>query len=140
VSYLKLEGPHFASGVIQFSDQIQDLGPATDDSVDYPDFADSVAQKIQHDSTQNIGVLICGSGQGMCMRANRYPKVRAALVYNEQIAALARQHNDANVICLGGRVTDHDLALRLVKIFLESTFEGGRHLNRIKKLEKKILC
>jgi ribose 5-phosphate isomerase B len=140
VSYLKSEGPSFASRVIQSSDQVQDLGPVTDDPVDYPDFADLVAQKIQKDPTENIGVLICGSGQGMSIRANRYPKVRAALVYSEQIAALARQHNDANVICLGGRVTDHDLSLRLVKIFLETKFEGGRHQNRLLKLERKILC
>jgi ribose 5-phosphate isomerase B len=110
-----------------------------EDRVDYPDYADLVAKKIQ-DSPKDIGILICGSGQGMCMRANRYSQVRAALVYNEEIARLSRQHNDANVLCLGGRVLQHDLALSLVKIFLETEFEGGRHLNRVQKLGRELVC
>jgi len=119
---------------------VHDMGPMTEDRVDYPDYADLVAEKVQNEPKDNIGILICGSGQGMCMRANRYSQVRAALVYNEEIARLSRQHNDANVLCLGGRVLEHDFALSLVKIFLETEFEGGRHIVRIQKMGRKILC
>jgi len=136
VSLLKLSQNLFPGLVIE----VNDLGPQNEARVDYPDYADLVAKKVQLDPVKNVGILICGSGQGMCMRANRYLKVRACLVYNEEIAKLSRQHNDANVLCLGSRVIDHDLALSLVVIFFKTEFQGGRHQERVEKLEKEILC
>ncbi|MCM2280840.1 MAG: ribose 5-phosphate isomerase B [Bdellovibrionaceae bacterium] len=111
----------------------EDLGTDAEVSVDYPDYADRVAQKIQKESTRR-GILICGSGQGMVMRANRFPKVRAALAWNGEIAKLARQHNDANVLCLGSRVMSLDDCEEATRMFLETTFEGGRHETRVRKL------
>lgn len=113
----------------------KDLGPFNEERVDYPDFADLVAQKVTQ-NTQDLGVLVCGSGQGMAIRANRYPKVRAALVWSPEVTQLSRQHNDANILCLGGRVLDHHLALQLVELFLTTPFEGGRHKDRVTKLSK----
>jgi ribose 5-phosphate isomerase B len=112
-----------------------DLGPESDGRVDYPDYADQVALKIAEGAGQ--GVLICGSGQGMAMRANRYTKVRAALVWNDETVRLARGHNDANILCLGARLIDLDTAKRLVRLFLETPFEGGRHADRVEKLSRK---
>jgi ribose 5-phosphate isomerase B len=110
-----------------------DLGPkAPTPSVDYPDFADKVALKVHQG--EGLGLLICGSGQGMSIRANRYSQVRAALVWNEEVTLLARQHNDANVLCLGSRVLDHTLALKLVSLFLNTDFDQDRHQNRVTKL------
>ena len=108
-----------------------DLGPTSDARVDYPDFADALAARM---SDKDIGVLICGSGQGMAMRANRYPKIRAALCYNSESTQLSRQHNDANVLCLGARLIPKDLALSIFDTFLHTPFEGGRHFDRVKKL------
>ena len=109
-----------------------DLGPFSEDSVDYPDFAAKLIEKIV--SPNDVGILICGSGQGMAIRANRASHIRAALCWSEEIAQLSRLHNDANVICIGGRVTDHDLAFRMIQIFLTTAFEGGRHARRVEKL------
>ena len=120
--------------------EVQDMGPTNQTSVDYPDFADKVAREIHKDPNHSLGILICGSGQGMSMRANKYSNVRAALVWNEEVTQLARQHNDANVLCLGGRVVDHDLALKLVTLFLATDFEGGRHSHRVVKIGREILC
>lgn len=117
----------------------EDLGPSSKDSVDYPDFADKVAKRIQ-DHPELRGVLICGSGQGMAMRANKYPNVRAALVWNEEIAGLSRQHNDANVLCLGARFANLEQALKFTKIFLETPFEGGRHSARVAKVSRTTGC
>lgn len=113
--------------------QWQDLGPATKDSVDYPDYADRVARLIQEDPASR-GVLICGSGQGMAMRANKYSRVRAALVWNQELSSLARQHNDANILCLAARFTSLDDAKVFTKTFLETKFEGGRHSPRVAKV------
>ncbi len=107
--------------------QLEDYGCATTDSVNYPDFAHSLCQKLTDDET---GILVCGSGQGMCMTANKYPHIRAALVHNLESAKLTRGHNNANVICLGARVLSFDGALECIKIFLQTEFEGGRHLKR----------
>lgn len=113
----------------------EDLGPSTKDSVDYPDFADLVARRVNQDP-QLRGILICGSGQGMAMRANKYPQVRAALCWNEEIAQLSRQHNDANILCLGARSLTPELAQKIVKTFLTTPFEGGRHSTRVAKVSR----
>ncbi len=115
-----------------------DLGPQTSERVDYPSFADLVCKKIPaisivpNESAAPIplttyGLLICGSGQGMAMRANKFSHIRAALCWNLETAELARKHNNANVICLGARVSDHELCFEILKCFLETPFEGGRH-------------
>ncbi len=111
----------------------KDLGTDSEVSVDYPDYADRVAREIQDDPSR-LGVLICGSGQGMAMRANRYPRVRAALAWNSDVARLSRRHNDANVLCLGSRVTDLEACAAALQAFLETEFEGGRHDGRVRKL------
>jgi ribose 5-phosphate isomerase B len=110
-----------------------DLGPSDASRVDYPDYADRVAQKISSGEAE-FGVLICGSGQGMAMRANRYSKVRAALVWNQDSTRLSREHNNANVIALGARLVEPQLAASLIELFLKTQFEGGRHQDRIVKL------
>lgn len=112
---------------------ILDLGPQNLDSVDYPDFADLVCQQLKKSDTA-FGILICGSGQGMVMRANKYPFIRAALVYNDEIAKLAREHNDANVICIGSRFCTPEDANDWVNVFLQTPFAGGRHQTRVAKI------
>jgi ribose 5-phosphate isomerase B len=109
-----------------------DLGPTDSSRVDYPDYADRLAQRIASDGGQ--GVLICGSGQGMAIRANRYRGIRAALVWNDDSVKLSRQHNDANVLCLGSRLLDAALSEHLIELFISTKFEGGRHQGRIDKL------
>lgn len=99
---------------------------------DYPDFAKAGNAKVLEDS-RNVGIYICGSGIGMSMVANRNPKIRAALCHNENFAMLSRQHNDANVLCLSGRYTSARKAIKIIKIFLTTEFEGGRHARRLKK-------
>ena len=99
---------------------------------DYPDFAKAGNDKVLEDS-RNVGIYICGTGIGMSMVANRNPKIRAALCGNEECASLARRHNDANVLCLSGRKTSPRLAIKIIKVFLTTDFEGGRHARRIKK-------
>lgn len=113
--------------------QVLDLGTDTEESVDYPDFAEKLVAAIEAGDAQR-GVLVCGTGIGISIAANRHNGIRAALCYDEETAMLARQHNDANVLCLGGRKTDEPLARRLVKLFLETEFEGGRHARRVGKL------
>lgn len=100
---------------------------------DYPDFAKAGNVKVLEDP-RNVGIFICGSGIGMSMAANRNPKIRAALCKNETDAMLARAHNDANVLCLGGRFTKTKKAIKIIKVFLTTDFEGGRHSRRIKKM------
>lgn len=110
-----------------------DLGVESRDSVDYPDYAAAVAEKIvQNPSTE--GILICGTGIGMSIAANKFPGVRAALVHDEFTARMAREHNNANILVLGGRVLDPDLACKMVKIWISSAYEGGRHQNRLDKI------
>ena len=115
-----------------------DLGPKSSERVDYPDFADLVVREIANSSAgspgSRIGVLICGSGQGMAIRANRHPLIRAALCWTPEVAQLARSHYDANVLCLGGRLIDPELAWLCLKSFLDTKFEGGRHSLRVDKL------
>ena len=112
----------------------EDLGPSSDDRVDYPDFADLVASKVNDGAR---GVLVCGSGQGMAMRANKYPGVRAALCWSVEVAELARGHNNCNLLCLGERVMDWDECEKILKVFLEKEFEGGRHEDRVAKISKE---
>lgn len=99
---------------------------------DYPDFAKAANIKVLEDP-RNVGIYICGSGIGMSMVANRNPKIRAALCHDETFASLARRHNDANVLCLSGRFTSARKAIKIIKVFLTTDFEGGRHTRRIKK-------
>ena len=112
---------------------VLDLGPTTDSSVDYPDFAKRVARNVASKKS-NIGILVCGSGTGMAMSANKFKKIRAAVCYNKASTSLSRKHNNANIIALGSRLTKKSVALKLVNIFLSTKFEGGRHLKRIKKV------
>lgn len=114
-----------------------DLGPANADRVDYPDFAQNLCQQLLLEEKNSFGILICGSGQGMAMAANRFKGIRAALVWSEESARLARAHNDANVICLGARLIEPALAVNLLETFLKTPFEGGRHSGRIAKLERR---
>ena len=112
---------------------IIDLGPINDNSVDYPDFAKKVSNRVRSKKS-DIGILICGSGTGMAISANKSKGIRAALCYNLKSARLSRQHNNANIIALGARLTKKSLSLKLVELFLKTKFEGGRHLKRIKKI------
>ena len=113
--------------------EVLDLGTHDEDSVDYPDMAENLIAAFK-DRRVSRGLLICGTGIGISIAANRHPGIRAALCYDTNTAALARQHNDANVMCLGGRKTSPDLAIKMVKVFLETAFEGGRHARRVGKL------
>ena len=113
---------------------VLDLGTDNaETSVDYPLEAEKLVHAIK-DKKAFCGILVCGSGIGMCIAANRYPFIRAALVYEVNAAHLARQHNNANVLCLGGRMTDFDTAKKLVDEFLNTPFEGGRHERRVLQL------
>tara|TARA_R110002124_G_scaffold64985_2_gene177806 strand:- start:619748 stop:620194 length:447 start_codon:yes stop_codon:yes gene_type:complete len=123
--------------VEKFGDQIDwvDLGTNTSDSVDYPDYAAKLAQAVKAEGCEGIaGVLICGSGIGISIAANRFPWIRAALCTSVQMATLARQHNDANVLVLGARITDNQTAENCLDAFLNTDFEGGRHSVRVAKL------
>ena len=111
----------------------QDLGPFNDDRVDYPDYAHKVARKVKANKS-NVGILICGSGMGMNIAANRHKNIRAAQCFNSKSTKLSRLHNDANIITLGSRLLNKKLALSCVKIFLNTKFEGGRHSKRIRKI------
>ena len=111
----------------------QDLGPFNDDRVDYPDYAHKVARKVKVNKS-NVGILICGSGMGMNIAANRHKNIRAAQCFNLKSTKLSRLHNDANIITLGSRLLNKKLALSCVNIFLNTKFEGGRHSKRIKKI------
>lgn len=125
---------------------LKDLGPANDDRVDYPDLAQLLCRELLAtasgeknpviDDSQFRGLLICGSGQGVAMAANRFAGIRAAVVWNEESAKLAREHNDANVLCLGARMTSPERAMKFIDIFLTTAFEGGRHTGRVAKLDK----
>ncbi len=112
---------------------VNDLGPKTNESVDYPDYAKKVARDVLSKKT-HLGILVCGSGTGMAMSANKFKKIRAAVCYNVISTRLSRQHNNANILALGARLTKRNIALKLVNIFLSTKFEGGRHLRRVKKV------
>ena len=112
---------------------IKDLGPNNSSSVDYPDYAHNLAKRVGK-SPNSVGILICGSGTGMNMVANKYKKIRAAQCFSEKSTKLSRLHNDANVITLGSRLISKKNALLFVNIFLKTKFEGGRHKKRVKKI------
>ncbi|MCS7181654.1 MAG: ribose 5-phosphate isomerase B [Thermoanaerobaculum sp.] len=114
--------------------EVVDLGAFSADPADYPDFAHALAQQIQREPGAR-GILICATGIGMSMAANRHPGVRAALCHDAYTAEMARRHNDANILCLGGKVTGEAVARQMVEIFLATPFDGGRHSGRVAKLE-----
>jgi ribose 5-phosphate isomerase B len=113
--------------------QVLDLGTNGTESVDYPDFAYALADAIRSGKVKR-GVLVCGSGIGISIAANRLPEIRAALIHDAYGARMCRLHNDANVICFGGRTTGPDVAKDCLRIFLDTAFEGGRHARRVDKL------
>ena len=110
-----------------------DMGPFNDVRVDYPDYAHKVARKVKTNKS-NVGILVCGSGMGMNIAANRHKNIRAAQCFNLKSTKLSRLHNDANIITLGSRLLNKKLALNCVNTFLNTKFEGGRHSKRIKKI------
>tara|TARA_Y100001970_G_scaffold287888_1_gene413669 strand:- start:2465 stop:2890 length:426 start_codon:yes stop_codon:yes gene_type:complete len=111
----------------------KDIGVKSNDSVDYPDYAHKLS-KIIKKKNNTIGILICGSGQGMIMTANKHKNIRAALCYNVKSTKLSRLHNDANIITLGSRLISKKNAVKYINIFLKTEFEGGRHQKRIRKI------
>lgn len=113
--------------------EIEDVGPFSTDSVDYPDFAHAVANQIE-EGKADFGILLCGSAQGVTMTANKHQNVRAALCWMTDIAALARQHNNANVLTLPARFIAYEYAEQIVETFLSTDFEGGRHEARVNKI------
>jgi ribose 5-phosphate isomerase B len=113
--------------------EVVDDGPATDESVDYPDFAALVASKVSSGEVDR-GVLICGTGLGMAITANKFPRVRAAACVDEVTAELSRRHNDVNVLCLSGDLLSSRSTERLVEIWMTTEFEGGRHKRRLEKI------
>ncbi len=144
--YKALLDPDFSKEIRR---EIHDLGPQSTDSVDYPDYADILCRKLHGFSLissdapakiqlKDFGILICGSGQGMSMRANKWDHIRAALCWTSEVAKRAREHNDANVLCLGSRVIDHDLCIEIVKTFMTTVFLGGRHAQRVAKINLQL--
>ena len=113
--------------------KITNLGPYNDDSVDYPTFAKKVAKNVSKNKSY-FGILVCGSGTGMAMAANKVKKIRAAMCYNVKNTKLSRLHNNANIITVGSRLISKNLAIKLINVFLKTKFEGGRHLRRIKNI------
>ena len=111
----------------------KDIGPFNDNKVDYPDFAHKIARKVKTNKN-SFGILVCGSGMGMNIAANRHKNIRAAQCFNLKSTKLSRLHNDANIITLGSRLLTKKTALSCVSVFLNTKFEGGRHLKRIKKI------
>jgi ribose 5-phosphate isomerase B len=113
--------------------EVVDIGTHTSDSTDYPDYAHQVASAVARG--EGLGLLVCGTGLGMSMAANRHPGVRAAVCGDVFSASMTRQHNDANLLCIGSRVVGAGLAAEILKAFLNTTFEGGRHERRVNKIE-----
>lgn len=122
ISFLKEEGH-----------DVLDFGPGSDESVDYPDHVHPLAKSVtEHDAS--FGVLICGSGNGVAITANKHQGIRAGLCWNKEVAELIRLHNDANVICIPARFTSYDEALEMLRTFMTTEFEGGRHQRRVDKI------
>lgn len=113
--------------------QVIDVGAHSAESVDYPDFAHPVAKAVESSAAAQ-GILICGSGNGVCITANKHAGIRAALCWNDELAALARQHNDANVLCIPARFVEESVAISMARTFLATAFEGGRHTRRVEKI------
>ena len=112
---------------------INNHGTDIESSVDYPDFAHPVAKDVDNNKS-DIGILVCGSGNGVAMAANKHKKVRAAVCWNEELAVLAKQHNNANIVCIPARFISKEEALHIVKSFIKTVFEGGRHERRVNKI------
>ncbi|NDK54907.1 ribose 5-phosphate isomerase B [Pontibacter fetidus] len=113
--------------------QVQDFGPGSEASVDYPDHVHPLAKAIVNKEA-DYGILICGSGNGVAMTANKYKQIRAALCWKPELAKLSREHNDANVLCIPARFVSEEEAEEMVRVFLSTAFEGGRHQNRVNKI------
>ncbi|WP_158856005.1 ribose 5-phosphate isomerase B [Lunatibacter salilacus] len=113
--------------------QVTDFGPDTGDSVDYPDYIHPLCNSIEAGELTR-GVIICGSGNGVAITANKHQGIRAAICWNEELAKLSRQHNDANLISIPARFVDFDLTVKMVLLFLQTEFEGGRHATRVNKI------
>lgn len=113
--------------------EVTDFGPNSADSVDYPDYIHPMASSLEK-GDQDLGIAICGSGNGVCMTANKHQGIRAALCWDNELAALARQHNNANVICIPARFVAYELAESMVHTFISTDFEGGRHERRVNKI------
>ena len=112
----------------------EDLGTYSEEAVDYPDYAEKVCQAVLSGEA-GCGVLICGSGIGISIAANRHKEIRAAVLYSEEVASLSRRHNNANIAVFGARTMNWDEVVRRLEIFLTTEFEGGRHIRRIEKLD-----
>jgi ribose 5-phosphate isomerase B len=115
--------------------EVEDLGTISEDSVDYPDYARRVAERVARGEAEQ-GILVCGSGTGMAITANKVAGVRAAVAWSEDVARLARRHNDANVLALGARTTPPEEIPRIVRAWFETKFEAGRHTARVQKIEQ----
>lgn len=130
-------GPDYKKAIVSFLEakgiQVTNYGTDTFDSVDYPDFGHPVAIDVEEKNV-DFGIIICGSGNGIAMSANKHQGVRAALCWTKEISALARQHNDANVVSIPARYTSIQQAIEIVDTFLQTEFEGGRHANRVHKI------
>ena len=113
--------------------KIENLGPFSEKSVDYPIYAKKLANKVSKNKT-NFGILVCGSGTGMAMAANKVKNIRAAVCYNVKNTKLSRLHNNANIITLGSRLTKKNIAFKCIEVFVNTKFEGGRHKKRVKKI------
>ena len=130
-------GPEYKKAIVALLQskgyEVNNYGTDTFDSVDFPDFGHLVAQDVS-EGKADFGIVICGSGNGIAMTVNKHQKVRAALCWTKEIAALARQHNDANIISIPARFTSISQAVDMVDTFLNTDFEGGRHTNRVNKI------
>ncbi|MES2545353.1 MAG: ribose 5-phosphate isomerase B [Bacteroidota bacterium] len=130
-------GPEYKKAILTMLEakghEVNNYGTDTFDSVDYPDFAHPVANDVESKKA-DFGILICGSGNGISMSANKHQGIRAALCWTKEISALARQHNDANIISIPARYTSIPQAIEMVETFLNTNFEGGRHQNRVDKI------
>ena len=114
-----------------------DKGSYSDESVDYPDYASIIAKEIQSEKG-DLGILICGTGNGVCMTANKFKGIRAVICWNKEIAKLAKQHNNANIICIPSRFIKVEEAIKIIETFILEKFEGGRHERRIKKINENL--
>ncbi len=130
-------GPAYKEAIVKLlkerNIEVVNYGTNTEDSVDYPDFIHPVAESVATEDS-DLGIIICGSGNGAAMTANKHQKIRAALCWNKEIVALAKQHNNANILSLPARYISIPQALAMVETFLDTEFEGGRHQNRIDKI------
>jgi ribose 5-phosphate isomerase B len=126
---------YLKSQLISLGYQVKDFGTYSSESVDYPDFIHPLAKSIESGEIQ-LGIIMCGSGNGVSITANKHLHVRAAMAWNTELAALARQHNDANVLGLSARYIAKEYALEIAQAFLKSDFEGGRHLKRVEKISQ----